>query len=285
MPAGGLNRTDADIMLYFLSGNGVEYKYRTDDPWYRGTVPGAPFGESYTTETGTTYRPEEAASPMGCMEQFQFCNTDTQHCGPLGGYLEAAMGAGPQFGLTADEALNDWAASDPTSSRFLWFTLITNALDPYSVVRVLGPQALLSVQGLSSGFQGLLPTDQWKHDVAHWWATSMALLQTTTVSVVRGLQSDLQAFGVPPQDAAQKALCANQVGKKEKERRKKHSVLFRKHHLECANPSAYPESSLDCLHFVQPFWTLLYLHNRLPHYPNILYHRAYFCLSPATPHL
>jgi hypothetical protein len=61
---GGLNRTDADIVLYFLSGNGVVYSYLTDDPWYRGTMPGELFGESFTnTKASLLIRPEGSPQP------------------------------------------------------------------------------------------------------------------------------------------------------------------------------------------------------------------------------
>lgn len=69
--------SDAKVVLYFLSGNGIEYTDRNDTPWYRVTVPGVPFGAGSTNETRFTYRPEEAASPMGCTEQFQFCKVDS----------------------------------------------------------------------------------------------------------------------------------------------------------------------------------------------------------------
>jgi hypothetical protein len=31
---------DADTTLIFLSGNGIEFFERTNDPWYHATVPG-----------------------------------------------------------------------------------------------------------------------------------------------------------------------------------------------------------------------------------------------------
>lgn len=198
-------------MIYFLVGNGIVYASRNEDPWYRGTVPGVPYGESSTNATTSSYRPEEAASPMGCIEQFQFCNADRQRCGPLTGYFEAAMGAGPMFGLLPEEVRDNSTGSDPAQSRFLWFAYMPGLVGSYVTVSALGPRALLSVEGLNYGRQGPLPDDQWKRDVAFWWASEMAQLQSTVTSFVRGPQPSLQAFRIPPLDAAQEALCANQV--------------------------------------------------------------------------
>lgn len=214
--ADGLKRSDADVVLYFLSGNGIQYVYKTDDPWYRGILPGVLIGGPLSNATMSTFQPEEAASPMGCTEQFQFCNANNQRCGPLAGYFDAIMGAGPLFGLLPEEVLFNFSGSDPAGaqSRFLWFgTAIPSGRSSYATVSTLGPQALLSAQGLDNGFQGPLPVDQWKRDVAYWWATTMALLQATATDVVRGPPADLQTFSVLPRDDAQKALCVNQVSK------------------------------------------------------------------------
>jgi hypothetical protein len=61
-----------------------------DDDWYRATVAGPNFTYSagFGSEIHTSYEPAEAASPLGCLEQWQWCNSALSKengCGPLAG--------------------------------------------------------------------------------------------------------------------------------------------------------------------------------------------------------
>lgn len=52
------------------------------------------------------YAPDVPASLLACANQYQFCSTDQDHCGPLASFVDALLRAGPAFGTTADELAN-----------------------------------------------------------------------------------------------------------------------------------------------------------------------------------
>jgi hypothetical protein len=65
-----LRRPDGDVTVAFLSGSGVIFSQKMDDNWYRGnTVHGTAKLGNYVEDL-KNYRPEDAASPMGCVEQW-----------------------------------------------------------------------------------------------------------------------------------------------------------------------------------------------------------------------
>jgi hypothetical protein len=75
-PRDELYRTDGDTYILFLVGNGVLYWDSVDAPWYQAHTPGLDV-RSTVGKGGRikTYMPDEAASLVACVEQFQFCNT------------------------------------------------------------------------------------------------------------------------------------------------------------------------------------------------------------------
>lgn len=211
-PSDAMGRADGDIVIYFLSGSGVLFSASTEDAWYRATVPERLFKAVGDNAAAQSYHPEEAASPLGCVQQFQFCNPALprgKQCGPLGSWRDATLGAATLFDLTAEELMSNSTGSGRSSSQFLWWTAAIGSLDPSAVVRVLGPQALISVQSMFSGVQAPLPTNQWQIDVAHWWSISMAILQDTGPRMALGWHGE--ASVLPPQDKYQEEACRNQV--------------------------------------------------------------------------
>ncbi|KAL2277331.1 hypothetical protein FJTKL_00051 [Diaporthe vaccinii] len=64
------------------------------------------------------YQPEEAASPMGCVKQFQFCNPSlsSNKCGPLASWADAQNYAAPLFGITTEDFDN---VIDPPTSNLI----------------------------------------------------------------------------------------------------------------------------------------------------------------------
>jgi hypothetical protein len=70
------------------------------------------------TTTLHTWRMMEAASPLGSVEQWQWCNSvqaGNRQCGPLAGMSEAVSGAAPFFNTSTE----DLEASNPTSEHML----------------------------------------------------------------------------------------------------------------------------------------------------------------------
>ncbi|KAH8883740.1 hypothetical protein GQ53DRAFT_663302 [Thozetella sp. PMI_491] len=206
IPIPEIQRRDADIYLNFIIGNGVIFGEPTDDPWYRGTLDGAIIGPSQG------YMPEEAASPMGCVEQYQFCNSE-QQCGPLAGLSDAVYQAAPVFGLTTDDLLNHRALGTP-GSRLLWFAniLSISGANPADIMWAQGAHALLSLKSLLDGvIIPRLQPNHWQLDVTHWWTTWLAYLQTSFVATATGpMDPQLEPYRLAPADDFQREMCNGQ---------------------------------------------------------------------------
>lgn len=217
-PYPDLFRSDADLALIFLGGNGVTFEKPLDDDWYRATAIGRNL-TVFTVDNRTdvpTYRPVDAASPMGCIQQYQFCNTalsPENRCTPLASLFDAITAALPLFNSSALE-FDKFQASSPMASQFVWLStlLMTMVNDASTVLRAQGAQALDSKRSLFASSQGALPRDQWKRDVGLWWATQMAQIQSAVVMAANGT-ADPEVLRVwkTPEGEHQKEVCANQV--------------------------------------------------------------------------
>lgn len=184
-----LFKSDGDLTLGFLSGNGVGFSQPMDDDWYRATVPLHKIQSPSRTGYTQTYRPDVSASPMGCIEQWQFCNssyTKDHGCGPLGSFADALDGAAPMFGLDLDSASQDIsnlgrpASSNSSVAPFIWLYL-TMTQSPTSlswVLESLQSKSLASHTRLIGGLQYPIPNKQWQLDVLNWYNMVLALVQT-----------------------------------------------------------------------------------------------------------
>lgn len=80
-PIPELNRTDADIVIMFLSQNGIIYAEPVDDPMFSAH---RPMGFGLVTDL-TYYQADWFVNIMACVDQFQVCNPNTQQCSGLMG--------------------------------------------------------------------------------------------------------------------------------------------------------------------------------------------------------
>ena len=79
-PVPELNRTDADINLFFLSQNGVRYVEPVFDPFFLAN------GSVWQTTSGfKLYGNTFYTQVMVCTDQYSICNPNTQTCTPPGG--------------------------------------------------------------------------------------------------------------------------------------------------------------------------------------------------------
>jgi hypothetical protein len=213
VPIPELSLSSADVTLIFLTSNGVIYWNQTEDPWYRATVP---FGrvKQFDGQVHPVYRPEEAASPLACAQQMQFCNAAGQ-CGPLASSSDAVAGAASVFNTTADIVDNSTYVPDgPIASRFYWFYLVIFETTDWGGVRaqVNGEPNLASQAMLSGGLMQPIPDNQWQADVTFWWATWMATMQSAFVITATGPSGALQGVSQRP-NQFQQDICQNQGSK------------------------------------------------------------------------
>lgn len=218
-PIPELSRDDGDLTIVFLVGNGVRYAEETIDSWYRGMVPSPkyhylPYQDMPPQES---FSPEEAASPLGCLQQYQICNVDVRHCGPLKGYFDYQIQSASVFNISEEAIMEDgFVENNPLGQRFQWFTGVvayegTMALS--DSLTQLGAFSLSSQAALQGGLMAALAENQWQLDVERWWATGLARMQAGFVDVAvgpseEGLQSStLRA----PSPHIQESFCNSQV--------------------------------------------------------------------------
>lgn len=216
IPIPGLFNPDGDTVLVFLTSNGIEFWDATSDPWYRTTVRGDISYMLYPDKEVVLYRSEEAASPMGCVRQFQFCNPSlsSNNCGPLVSWADAQAESAHLFGITEAEMQKGSYPTSAIGSRYAWFAeVLTDAQGTIeSVILNLGPDALASIKYLGDGIMGPLPSDQWQLDVRYWWATYLASIQAAVVNTAHGpTDAALAPYSILPFDSHVREMCNNQV--------------------------------------------------------------------------
>ncbi|KAI1762725.1 hypothetical protein GGR53DRAFT_532247 [Hypoxylon sp. FL1150] len=206
IPAPNLRRTDADMCLVFLSGNGVVFSDATHDNWYRGNVPCHKLLDEGNKRT-FQYCPEDAASPIACLEQFQVCNGNVSRCGPLASFENAWREAAEAFDSRSGAFVNEAA------SRLTWFMLLIDSYPTrlFKLISSAGSDSLLSRHNLANGVQRRLLKNQWQLDVIFWWSTSLAVTQATFVEASRGIiDPSLARLREFPSNGAQKEMCMSQ---------------------------------------------------------------------------
>lgn len=163
--------------------------------------------------TQNVYLPEEPASPLACVEKYQFCNAGKE-CGPLSGKMPILIESASLFNLNISEVINQIVPEGPIESRFTWYFLVlfNMATDIDIILKNLGPKALLSQQSLLRGLMGPLPDDQWQLDVTYWWATRLASIQAGFVNTAHDTgNAALDEFRVRPYNSYMQDMCNNQV--------------------------------------------------------------------------
>lgn len=209
-PAAKIRRIDDDTTLISLVGNGVWFLESTDDDWYGATIPYIKLSTS-PNETTQTYVMENAASPLGCIQQYQFCHTaltDSGGCGPVGSFADALLGT---VQLTSSDRVKTdlgWVFQQMATARLS---------DP---LRILGQQALASQNRFYCGVQSSVPRNQWQIDATQWWATYLAEVQAAFVNAIVGLTDPIlhkyiwtfQGLpGIPYERSDFDNICQNQV--------------------------------------------------------------------------
>ncbi|KAK8112477.1 hypothetical protein PG984_013003 [Apiospora sp. TS-2023a] len=225
IPRKELVRADGDTELIFLSGNGVMFDRKMADPWYQATVPSLTYAKDAVKVRIQSYIFGQAASPMGCVRQWQWCNPSLpkdRACGPLGSYNDAYRAAAPLFGLTREEAQASWdlprdssspTARSPLGNALVWGFSITqsNPVWIYDFLQLARSRFLASEDRQYGNIVSGIPDDQWKQDVVKWWETIQASRQLSHVNTVRGpSEPEFEPMRWEPTNDNEKASCASQ---------------------------------------------------------------------------
>lgn len=203
--------------MFFLSGNGVKFQTSTDDDWYRATIPLRRNHGPSSSESISWFRPEEAASPLGCVEQYQWCRDPAKgQCGGLLGSYDALFSAAERFDMSREDLL----ATRPTvqtksGSRLVWayYTLFISENSLPGLVSTLGPASLASRAFHILGTVPRVKKNQWQLDVTMWWYTLLAGFQASFVNTAQGsFNSSFNPHSITPATEYEWDVCHNQVG-------------------------------------------------------------------------
>lgn len=272
-PISELSRDDGDLTIAFLVGNGARYTEKATDLWYRGTVPSGKWlpRHSPTSPAQVAYSPDEAASPLGCLQQYQICNIDENHCGPLKGFVDYQIQSASIFNVSeeTEKASEDTGLveNNPLGQRFQWFTMIMSygtVITLSNSLSQLGPYSLSSQSLMRDGLIGSLAENQWQLDVERWWATGLASLQAGMVEVAVGsTEVALQPYTIhAPNSYIQDHFCNGQVG----------TVCFGSLDFIVLTKSLCVTENINYkVYIIQPLWDLLHLCRRYYYRHDILF--------------
>ncbi|ROW13909.1 hypothetical protein VPNG_03592 [Cytospora leucostoma] len=212
VPIPELLPSDGDLLIVFLSGYGTYFLGQGEDPWYRAFVPSTPL--HLAGGVRTLYTPEDAASPLGCVERYQYCNSN-RICGNLTSFADALTSALPLFHEVTGDVWSGVARNhtlDAVANRFNVFqNILQSSSDLYDLLNALGSSSLLSQQHLAQGFMGWLPENQWKLDATHWFSMRMASLQAAFVNYAHGpTDESLLPYIEWPANKYARTICSNQ---------------------------------------------------------------------------
>jgi hypothetical protein len=266
-PIPEIQRTDADVSLFFLSSNTVTSPVPINDPWYAShqTVPGYRLNfNGWGNLSVGAYFADETASVLGCAKQYQICLPGTPNkCSRMGGKQELSY------------LLESLAPSEQQLARIKWSimaALTGNELDGF--VQTLGASSLSSKHSLVSGVQGPLPDDQWQKDVEHWHAATLVAMQGSAVDSAMGPSGGemKKRFWPGPENEAERSGCRNQVCFSQ----------YYAHVLQLTNTIVLENPLLRTFKF-QRLWTRIHFRRRRNHHHPPLPPRVPACFCQETP--
>lgn len=173
LPAPALNRTDADVSIFFLAPNSVAYLSPVEDPFFAANIPTNVSDQGVNT---TFFSPDYFVYVLACIDQYQSCNPTNGKCTSL---------TASNLLITDLEDLELNVAQTVANAHFMYSS---SSQATYFSVISRGANALRASQTLeqSSRLGAGLPNNQWQLEVSSWFAVSMARLQQAVVTYATG---------------------------------------------------------------------------------------------------
>jgi hypothetical protein len=206
-PIPELMRDDADVHMLFLSAPEIQFSMPVNDPFFLANKRAYELHNQDTTSTFSSYVQNEPLGVMACAIQVQYCNPNLPfgiNCEPLRGFLDPRASNEVKKIFTNDEqfAALKWADTLWTGSMYTVNTM----------VGFIGSSSLLARYGLSYGYQGPLPDNQWQVEAEHWVKGTLASLQDVFVTAANGIPASLESFRETPNrnETAALSMCRNQ---------------------------------------------------------------------------
>ncbi|KAM7189076.1 hypothetical protein V8F20_010284 [Naviculisporaceae sp. PSN 640] len=206
----------ADIAILFLSSNNMPYMRPTNDPWYSATTPFRTLSHmDYNTTSQITYLQDEPSSPLGCVEQRQFCTPRRKAadgtsplCTPLVGIFDIPYVTEP---LIPGEDDPDFEPGELNYFKWFYNLWITPQDTINHAISFLHATALQSRFSISRNTQGPLPDNQWQLEVQHLFSTLLSSIQQAFVHAANVPEvPGLDEFIIGPGSDQSDNLCLNQ---------------------------------------------------------------------------
>jgi hypothetical protein len=183
--APALNRTDADVSMFFISANALTYTDPVDDPIFAAHIPSV-YTNDKTGHNTTVYISDHYVTLLGCAEQYQFCNPQLNRSG-LPEDCTLLQGNSEE-----DNFLDD---IDFNNIQYNTASVINDRAQSgmYLVVQNRGSSVLLAHNYIYQEVSIGLPEDQWQRELRSWFETSLAEVQVTVASIAIGVPSSVPA--------------------------------------------------------------------------------------------
>lgn len=203
-----LNRTDADVVLYFLL-SAMTYVEPVEDPWFQATTPvtweaNVWIANASSNATMTAYQPDFNASVMGCTQQIQYCNHDKSKCSAL---------TGEALGGSLVDSIREFAVGlDLNTKQQSTLSRLAQASwngDLYN--EVTSTNALMVQRDLAGEVSPALPNNQWILEMQHSFLTGLTSMQMQIASYATGPpdRSSYQYMTTPT--AEEQWMCSSQI--------------------------------------------------------------------------
>lgn len=199
-PISDLNRTDADVSIFYLNSNGMRYTSQVYDPFFRAQSEVIPL----VPVTIKIYEASNLTSVLACTDQFQIQNPNNNMATELTSANKAVA-----------QALQICLNSLQTAALLRlgltgYESLIFSGVDGLSGAALHASD--IAYRSLSPG----LPDNQWQIEVSGWFNASLARLQQDIIGWVSKDATELVGFAdlLPPTGYPDyENMCQNQVVK------------------------------------------------------------------------
>ena len=167
IPVSALQERNADVSIYFILMNSVNFLEPCEDPVFAAHVP-------FDAVPTISYRADRPVSVMSCIEQNRICNPVNERCSPLHGRSQMTVHKeSSPTNLILDLNLN--VQQIAALERIDWALMQSGIYDSVNFREVGNLRAADTL--LSGPMQLALPANQWQLEVTGWFEESLARLQ------------------------------------------------------------------------------------------------------------
>ncbi|KAJ4295392.1 hypothetical protein N0V90_007404 [Kalmusia sp. IMI 367209] len=195
---------NADMSIFFLSPNDIQFLAPVNDPWFSATTPATGIQVSNLDGLLDTYMGDDPTRAVVCVEQYQICNPNlpaASRCTPLEGIQQAWKGAVELF------------AEGSQREKFVWSggAIFDMAAGLPEITGWLGVAALQARGSLSGGMQDPLPDNQWEFEFEHWFKIVLAEIQRAVLDHATGpIDPKMRQYLITPNSTDERSVCSSQ---------------------------------------------------------------------------